>query len=148
MKTIGRLADQTKSFKAELIKEAVACTLYHTVYTHRKNICEPCRKSDGGKSWSELRKQSGHTCVIKTGGIISGNGPVTKEEWKLATQKLKQEQIIEAFCLYKKIGSCREVSELNFDMFSETNCSELLAIIDEYFLDMMVFNQNVSEYSN
>ena len=85
---------------------------------------------------------------MKTGDVISGNGPVTKEEWKLATDKLRKELIIEAFCLYKKIGSCRDVSELKIEMFLETNCVDLLARIDEYFQDMMVFNQNIFEYAN
>ena len=148
MKTIGRLVDEVSSFTLEPVKDAVACTLYHTVYSHRKNICEPCQKADGGKSWSELRKQSGHTCVMKTGGVISGNGPVTEEEWKLTTEKLKKELMIEAFCLYKKISSCREVSELKVEIFLETNCGDFLAETDEYFQNMMVFDQNIFEYAN
>ena len=148
MKTIGRLADEVSSLALGPVKEAPACTLYHTVYSHRKNSCKPCQKADGGKSWSELRKQSVHSCVMKTGDVISGNGPVTEEEWKLATDKLKKELIIEAFCLCKKIGSCRDVCELKVEMFLETNCGDLLARINEYFQDMMVFNQNVFEYAN
>lgn len=133
-----------------VLLDAVARTMYHAISLHRSSTCPICVQYSRGdlSTWNEARKMPGHTCVTQGCDITAGNEPITHEEWTLAGKGMKQDKVVEAFGLYMKQATVKEILSFDYDKYLTANRETLSQQINEYFTALVKFPDNVFGFAN
>lgn len=136
--------------ESPMLLDAVARTMYHNISIKRTSTCPICIQYSRGDSlpWNETRKMPGHTCVTQGCDVTMGNGPINQEEWTLAGKALQQERIVEAYGLYEKQATVKEVLSFDYSKYLNDNRDALTEKINEYFAELVNFPDNIFGFSN
>ena len=125
------------------LRTAIAQYVYMFLVNKRGEDCTGCSKFNktGGDHYKNLKEQ-GHSCVNTVKGS-GGNASITNDEWKLASDKMVNEHVIQAYLLMEKLASPNQISTLDVARFLILRRQPLDNLINIFLRDAVYFNDTI-----
>ena len=142
-KDVTVFVDKHTGDSATMLRTAISQWVYMFVADKRKRECQLCLKhgKTGGDQYKNLL-ESGHTCINSAHGK-ENKAPITDEEWKTATEKMLENQVVQAYLLCEELASPHQIVTLDVARFLLLRRQALDLLINTFLRDAVLFDQKI-----